>query len=273
MTVDYLLCGWRVRSGLPLPELLPWTGPQDAPPDIVIDEAPVPERLDNPVSPGKYLMVNAEGAALLHIAGLVRILVQGGCRMTVERLRPDGSDPVWRLFLLGSALGILCLQRGLYPLHAASLRVGGRVLAIAARSGGGKSTLALALTRRGHGLLSDDVAVLKIQPQGVELLPAFPRLKLWRDTLNGLDIDAANLPRVRDGLEKYDLRPSTGFDPSPTRLDAILTLAEGPELALRRTAATAAIPAVHAHVSRPRAAVYLGRQASLFAQTAMIARS
>ncbi|HJW86505.1 MAG TPA: hypothetical protein VJ440_07725, partial [Candidatus Brocadiaceae bacterium] len=35
MNSDYTLCGWRVRSELALPELLPWTG-EAREPDVVI---------------------------------------------------------------------------------------------------------------------------------------------------------------------------------------------------------------------------------------------
>ena len=39
---DRQLCGWRVRTDVPLPELLPWTGDAGHPPDIQIRLGPLP---------------------------------------------------------------------------------------------------------------------------------------------------------------------------------------------------------------------------------------
>ncbi len=273
MTEDYQLCGWRVRSDLPLPELRPWIGPADALPDVTVIHGPVPDRLESVALPGTYRMVGTDGSVLLRIEGLVRILVQGGTTITVDILRREATE-AWRLFLLGSGLGFLCHQRGLFPLHAASLRIGGRMVAVAGHTGIGKSTLALELTRRGHGLLSDDVTVLRMLPgAGAEVLPAFPRLKLWRDTMDALGVDASGLPRVREDMEKYDLRPDAGFDPAPGPLGGVVVLREGPGPVLSAVSAAAAVPLLQGFVFRPRVALHLGRQAGLFAQAAAIARA
>ncbi|MEV9042980.1 hypothetical protein AB0072_26060, partial [Klebsiella pneumoniae] len=91
-----------------------------------------------------WVTVTEDGTVRLAIRGLVHILVQGGRHITVDII--DSRDERgWRLFLLGAALGYLCHQRGVFPLHAASLTVGGRTIALAGESGAGKSTLAFAL--------------------------------------------------------------------------------------------------------------------------------
>lgn len=269
---DYRLCGWRVCSDLLLPELQAWSG-ADAPADIVIEEGPVPDRLDPCAQEAAWLSVGGDGAVLLQIPDLVRILVRYGRCIRVQRLRPQ--DQGWRLFLLGSALGYLCLQRGLFPLHAASVRIGGRTLAIAGHSGAGKSTLAAALVRRGHGLLSDDLTVLRgADGTGpIEVLPAFPRLKLWREAIDALQIPADGLLRVREGMDKYDLSPQLGFDPSAAPLDGVLLLSEAEAPALQRCAAAAALPQLHRLLSRPRVADELGLRLTMFAQAAAISRT
>lgn len=272
MTDDYLLCGWRVQSDLALPELLPWTGPISTPVDITIVAGPVPEKLGNAVGPGKYLMVGSDGAVLLHIVGLVRILVRNGATVTVDILHKDAVDS-WRLFLLGSALGYLCHQRGVFPLHAATLRIGRRTVAVAGHSGAGKSTLAMALAKQGHALLSDDMTVLRVDQGSAMVLPSFPRLKLWRDSLDALGTSTEGLPRVREGIEKYDLRANAGFDPTPTPLDAILILGEAPEPSIVASSPVAALPVVRSYLFRQKVAVELGRQAALFFLTAEIVQS
>ncbi len=268
----YQLCGWHVRSGIALHELLPWPGTEAAPEDIAIEEGPVPDRIDTGALPPSWLQVGEDGAVLLQIPDLVRIHVQGGKNIRVQRLRPD--DAGWRLFLLGSALTYLCLQRGLFPLHAACLRVGARTLAVAGHSGAGKSTLAATLLRRGHGLLGDDLTVLDAEGGGgrIEVLPAFPRLKLWRESMDALQIPGEGAPRVREGMDKYDVCSLAGFDPAPVPLDAVLVLREGSGVALQRLAPAAAVTALHAGLSKPGVAARMGLQARLFSQAAAIGR-
>lgn len=267
---DYLLCGWRVRSELPLPELPLWRGAAAGDPDMVIVRRELPERLDDAITPGRYLMVGADGAVLLHIVGMVRIRVRGGREIAVHLLGPEAGN-AWRPIVLGAMLAFLCHQRGVLPLHAASLRIHGRTIAIAGRSGDGKSTLALGLTQRGHRLLSDDLTVLRTGAAGVDVLPAYPRLKLWRATLEAAGVSVEGLPKVRDQLEKYDLRPRPAFDPAPRPLDAIFLLDEGAEIAMTRLAARAVIPALQPHILRRRTALALGRREALFAASAQIA--
>lgn len=273
MSGDLLMCGWRVRSALPLPELRPWPGPEEAPVDIVIKTGVVPERLDETATSGKLVMVGADGSVLIRVDGLVHILVQGGRLVTVEPQGGDGAE-VWRLFLLGSVVGYLCHQRGLFPLQAAALRINGRTVAVAGQSGLGKSTMALALVRRGHGLLSDDTTVLSVRAaKPVTVLPTFPRLKLWRASLDALGIPVEGLERVRAGMEKFDLRPREGFDPAPAPLDAILILGEADETSLVPCPAPAALALVRSHLNRQHIARDLNRHAALFAQAAEIART
>lgn len=263
---DHVLCGWRVRSALPLPELLPWAGPADHPPDITVAAGPVAAAEGD-----DWVTVTPDGSVRLVVPDLVRMLVRGGREVVVD-IAGSARDAGWRLFLLGAAVGCLCHQRGVFPLHAATLAVGGRIVALAGESGAGKSTLAFALTRRGHRLLSDDLTVLRPAGDGIEMLPSFPRLKLWRDVLDAAGQGSAALERVRAGLDKFDLRPRVGFDPAPRRLDAVFVLRKGDAPAALPVAPAAAVPLIHGNVVRPRIAQLLGRQAALFAESALIAR-
>ncbi len=61
------------------------------------------------------------------------------------------------------------LAQGVYVVHAGAVVFRGEALAIAGRSGQGKTTLTLGLLRRGLGLLSDEFAV--VEPTERRLLP------------------------------------------------------------------------------------------------------
>ncbi len=270
MAEDYFLCGWRVRSALPIPDLVHWPAADERPVDLLIEEGDVPERLDRSVTPGQYVMVDPAGTILLRIGDTLRFLVQDGRRVTIDLCKREEPES-WRLFFLGTVLSYLCHQRGVFPLHAATLRIDGRTIAIAGVQGAGKSTLAYALNQRGHLLLSDDVTVIRYDGDRPEIVPTFPRLRLWRTTLDAAGLSTEGLTRVRPHLDKYELRPHGGFDQTPLPLDAILVLGGGPETTLSRLAPRAAVPAIQTHVTLRQAATALGHQGRLFTTTARLA--
>lgn len=70
------------------------------------------------------------------------------------------------------------LQRGWLLCHAAGVTRNGAGIAIAARSGGGKSTLALTLMNHGYALVSNDRLLIKSQADRVSMrgVPKFPRI-------------------------------------------------------------------------------------------------
>ncbi|MEI9804206.1 MAG: hypothetical protein WDN48_06665 [Pseudolabrys sp.] len=138
-----------------------------------------------------------------------------------------GEDAAVRAFLLGTGFAMLCLQRGLFPLHASSVRIGDSCIALAGSSGMGKSTLAATLVKRGASLTADDVSVVDLSaPASPSILPAYPQMKLWRNSLDNLDIAAEGLLRVRRSFEKYAVPAATFFDSRPVRLAAIYGLAD-----------------------------------------------
>lgn len=224
---DRKLCGWRVASDLPLPELLPWRGDDAVPAGLTIRLGEVPERLDEPRHHGPLLQIGRDGSCRYAIAGVAAYLVDaaGSCVTIAPLAEPDAPDI--RLFLLGTVLGLLCYKRGLLPLHAACVEIDGRVVAVAGPSGVGKSTLAAALGTR---LLSDDVTAIEVAPPsggGPRVWPSFPRQKLWRDTLEALvlPIGTRLRPRARE-MDKFE-HPVADFALEPMPLAAVCHLGEG----------------------------------------------
>ncbi|HYD97747.1 MAG TPA: hypothetical protein VEH84_00065 [Alphaproteobacteria bacterium] len=222
--MSYALCGLRVESDLPLPELLPWRG-DDRPADIEIRLGEVPDRLEGAVHEGPLLQVAADGTCRYAIAGVAAYRVAGGRHVTVQPwMEPTATDI--RVFLLGSVFGFLCHQRGLLPLHAGCVEIGGHVVALAGPSGVGKSTLTAAFLRRGFRVLADDVTVVDVAaPGGPLVLPSFPRVKLWRDAMDGLGVAPDGLVRVRREMDKFQLPlPGAAFLAEPRPLAAVYHL-------------------------------------------------
>jgi hypothetical protein len=98
-----------------------------------------------------------------------------------RRLGCVPSDPAavaWRRMLLTRVLPNVGIAHGYEALHASAVLTDRGVVAIAAPSGTGKSTLALELVRRGWPLFADDTLVLGRRGEAIEAHPAAPFVNL-----------------------------------------------------------------------------------------------
>jgi hypothetical protein len=214
---------------LPLPELVPWHGDAtEPPPDVEIVLGTVPAAVETPLLTTPFTQIGADGTARLEIAGVATYWVSGGRRILVEpQLNLEAPDI--GLFLLGSAFGFLCHQRGVLPLHASCLEIDGRAVAFAGPSGTGKSTLAASLMARGHRLIADDITVVDLVADGGPpmVLPSFPRMKLWRDSLDALGLKPGRPLRSDHDTEKFEhISAPSDFRPDPIALAMVCHLSE-----------------------------------------------
>ena len=83
-------------------------------------------------------------------------VAHGGATITVDRV-VGAHDRDVRLFLLGTMIGAIMMQRGHLVLHGNSVRIGGSSAVVVGHSGAGKSTLAAEFLSLGLDVLSDDV--------------------------------------------------------------------------------------------------------------------
>jgi hypothetical protein len=272
MTEDRWLCGWRVSSEIPLPELLPWTG-DDRAPDIRIAWGEIPERLADPVHAGPLYQVGRDGLCRFEIAAVAAYLIHDGCEIIV-RPKDDAPAPDIRAFLLGTAFGTLCHQRGVLPLHASCVAIDGEAVAIAGPSGVGKSTMAAALADLGHKALADDVTVVDLSSGVPMVLPSFPRIKLWRDALDALGRSIDGLERGRLRLEKFVVPLGDAFATDPVPLAGIYHLAaeaDGHFEDFEPLRGLDAVMKLRGQVYRVEAAGWMGRSAAVAAMSARAA--
>ncbi|MGA8746090.1 MAG: hypothetical protein WB507_09520 [Solirubrobacterales bacterium] len=104
----------------------------------------------------------------------------------------SGGMEAWQRMLIAQALPFAAVLRGLEVLHASAVATNDGAVALAGRSGAGKTSVALALSRRGASFLADDV--LALERVGGELIvhPGTP--------VAGVDrAEAARLDRRNDG--------------------------------------------------------------------------
>jgi hypothetical protein len=217
----YRLFGLDLRSEIDLAGLAPQV--ESAEPDVEIGFGQAPEG-DSP--PG-YSAI-PEGT-LLSVSKVGRYLIREGRQILIDPA-PGASERNLRLFLLGSAIGALLHQRGLLPLHANAIDLGGRAVAFSGHSGAGKSTIAAWFHDRGYSILADDVCVIGFDEAGRALAyPGIPRLRLWREALEASGRDAGAYDRSFDDIDKYDVPTGGGTSLEPLPLAAIYLLRKADE--------------------------------------------
>jgi hypothetical protein len=129
-------------------------------------------------------------------------------------------------FLLGPVFGALLRLRGVVCLHASAVALDGRAVALVGPPGTGKSTTAAILAERGCAVLADDVVGIAADRSGFEILPAYPFLHLWPDSLQMLDGSSPLFRRRVPGLDKHTLHLGEKFEGRPVPLGAICLLRE-----------------------------------------------
>ncbi len=208
-----------IESEIDLPELQ-FATQTDAPPDVNIQLSTLPANgLPEGQQLGPFLWVKQEDL-WLQVPQVARFMVQGGHTILVDP-EPGIDEDSLRVFLLGSALGALLFQRGYLVLHGNAIRIGDQCMISVGHSGAGKSTLAAGFMQRGFSVLADDVVPIN---KACQALPGFPRIKLWQDVADKLQIDTSALRRIRPNIEKFNLPLSQppSAEPVPVRWIYIL---------------------------------------------------
>jgi hypothetical protein len=241
----YSVFGLQIDSDLELPELFETTANSLA--DVRIELGKVPS--EGQFEAGLHIV---GGGALLVVEKTARYFVAAGSRMVVEPVDGAASQNV-RLFLLGSALGLLLHQRRMLPLHANAVELDGAAIAFMGASGAGKSTLAAWFSDRGFPLIADDVAVVDFEGDTPIIQPGLPRLRLWERVIEATGRDPSDYPLSVEGDAAYDKRdvllPQAKVASDARRLHAIIEISRtGPPIEPLRGAAAA--EAIMSHTYR-----------------------
>ena len=132
-------------------------------------------------------------------------------------------------YLLGPVLGTFLRLRGVICLHASAVAFENRSIAFLGAAGTGKSTTAAAFARSGYGVLSDDIVALIEREEVFHVMPAYPHLCLWPDSVKMLYGSPDALPRLIPDWEKRRLplgEEGTRFESRPLPLAAIYILGD-----------------------------------------------
>lgn len=238
----YLAFGLDIASALQLPELP--AGGRRA--DVEIrrattlppDWAAPAEISETQIGPNEWRLTYDDVGVLT---------VRDGRQIEVQPLHGVPAR-LLRMMVLGPAMAAVLHQRGFLLIHASVVEIDGRAAAFLGASGDGKSTTAAAMHAAGHRLVADDVAAVRVGPNGVEVYAGIPQLKLWPDAANALGHDSARLPRLERGIEKRAQRLRSGFaQQKALPLARIYELAYGPNIDITPMHPHAALLSLAAH--------------------------
>jgi len=209
--------GLTIESEIALPEL-PATSSESGRVDVVIRFAPVQSgslrRLDG------GLQWSADGLDLVYEwEGFGRIRVVAGSTILIDPAHRDDDPRPTRLMVLGPGMNTIVRQRGMVMLHASGVEIGGGCCVFVGASGMGKSTLATLLEKKGHPIVADDGIVI----DGARVMPSWPSMKLWPESLHVLNRTGDPL---MEGAAKQTVRAHL-FQTHPLPLRAIYLLADG----------------------------------------------
>ncbi|MFT7553463.1 MAG: hypothetical protein ACI9BV_003798 [Rhodothermales bacterium] len=199
----YFAHGMTIASEIEIPEF----GTSQGEADLDVSIAGVPECIPDCRRRGVRFQA-APGHYLLTIDGVASYEVLGGHTVRIQPAAGSSESDI-RVFLHSSVMGAVVHQRGLLPLHASSVEMFGRAVLIAGASRSGKSTLAMALNKKGFPIISEDLTVLRATPAGTVL--AFPgtlRFKLTPRSVGLLSIPENELRPGRQGTGKFFVSPS-----------------------------------------------------------------
>ena len=213
---DYYTYGLHIRSEIPCPELMPHAQPGEDPEVTIrlLSEVPqVTESLEN-----KYFEVQPR-TFRMSVEGVAHYVVEDGRRISVEPAEGATVDKI-RLFLLGSAMGALLYQRGLFPLHGSAIETPWGAMIFVGPQGVGKSTLGSQFHRQGYKVLSDDVCAVTPGARGMEVLPALAHFRLCTDAFERLGVPESGMFHV----DKFVVPLGDGYCSHPVLLKAIHVL-------------------------------------------------
>jgi hypothetical protein len=194
----YQAFGLNVQSEFEIPEFLETSFKQ---PQVTVRFAKVPECLEKPEKEGlRYQLKEKE--FLLKLDTVADYHVQEGTTISIQK-RDKSSMQEVRLFLTGLIFSALLQQRGVFALHGSAVMKGDKAFLICGNSGAGKSTLTREFLCDGYHLLSDDISVIQEEEGTIYVQPSFPFIKLWKDSMDHLEMDELSGAKLREQMDKY----------------------------------------------------------------------
>ncbi|MCK0127770.1 ATP-binding cassette domain-containing protein [Erythrobacter sp. F6033] len=236
--------------------------------DVIIREGDVPDAIESKLDGAAFQI--KRGEFLHNIPDGSSLYVNDG-REIIYRRGPQTTDRDLALFILGSAWGAVCYQRGLIPIHASANIADGKIVAFTGHSGAGKSTLAANLAVRGYSFFTDDTLIFDQTSNAAEAIcfAGQKQLKLWRDAIEVTGATALHPVRQDETVDKHFAVPPSPSDLIAAPLDRLFVItrsrndAKEPNTIVNLKGSEALL-AIRANLYRPHYAEILMGRSALF---------
>ncbi|WHY71055.1 aldolase [Fictibacillus enclensis] len=214
--------GIKFKSEIPLPELFKSDDITNYDLSITIEDLAALWK-ETDANPGRFNIINGD-SVLFQVPDTAIFYVKDGRKIMVSPFPNSNTDKI-RLYILGSCMGAVLMQRGTIPLHGSAVVVQGGAYAIVGESGAGKSTLAAAFINKGYFLLTDDVIPVVFSALGSPVvLPTYPRQKLWQESLNQFERSPGQYQPLYGRETKYAVPVDHAFSSEELPLKGIIEL-------------------------------------------------
>ena len=245
VTFFFSAYGLRLACEQPIPGLTP--SPAASSPDVTVYFGAMPAGLEESFAGSHEVFYCDHGGSPDAIPNLTASLVSGGSYIRLRYV--DGTEflldragrRVWAVwpapltledtatYLLGPVMAFVLRLRGIVCLHASAVAVEDRALALLGPGGAGKSTTAAAFARLGYAVLADDALAVLERGESFLAQPAYPRVRLWPESVRALYGSDEALPLLTPNWEKRYLpldENRESFQPDALPLAAIYILDE-----------------------------------------------
>jgi hypothetical protein len=214
-----------------------------------------------------FVMMESPAGDVMFAYGRGALLHLSRDLSTLRYAVTDEGEPKWQRVFLDTILWTVSLLRGFELLHAAAVKTPHGLVALVARTGGGKTSLAAEYVRRGATLFSDDIVALEESHEALLARPGPALMNLPR----AIDPDQVAGRVVGDfGAERWVALERSDATPIPLRAVVLINRVAGNPSRCTPTAATA-LTLLPFAVTLPHLADGARRRFELFATLAATA--
>ena len=272
-TYKYNIYGMNIESEIVLPEVLPSNHKEYQHIEAVISYGVMPKEISFEIEQGKYFDIKKDKMWFL-VNNVAKYYIHSRNTIIVEPYDNADSHDV-KAFLLGSAFGMLLIQKTMIAIHGGTIVFDGQAIIITGEQGTGKSTLTSALREKGYSFMADDVSVIGKRKDGQVVINAgYPQQKLCRDAMEKMGYNIEAFKRIDEGRDKYAIPVHKSFIKEPIQMGALfeITIGEGAHVEIQEITGTEKLKLLLKNIYRIEVTHYSGMSPDYFKNCIDIAK-